>query len=81
MVKVIFDGKTYVEQDVNSITMTTQKCSCGNALYIPLGAWVLGIVSDCSHCNKDYPKEQHCAALTQSYKEILSFEEGGVVEI
>lgn len=67
---VTFNGKSYVEQDVDNITMTTYTCSCGNEMHIPLGAVVVGLTTSCGHCtaNHGYPKEAHCASLTQGWE-------------
>lgn len=77
--KIIFNNKSAIEHNINNIVMTNKPCSCGNPMSIPLIARVLGLVEDCAHCGKDYPMEQHCLAVTQSYQSLI--EDGGVINL
>ena len=77
--KVIFNGKSAIEHNINNVIMSNKPCDCGNPMNVPLIARVLGIVTDCAHCGKDYPMEHHCAAVTESYLELI--EDGGIVDL
>jgi len=77
--KVIFNGKSAIENDINNIMMSNKPCACGNPMNMPLITRVLDIVTDCAHCGKDYPMEAHCNAVTQSYIELI--EDGGIVDL
>jgi hypothetical protein len=76
--KVTFNGQSYTEENVESVVMTDFTCTCGNPMYIPLGAVVLGLTTSCGHCTAKhgYPKEQHCAALTEGW--ITLIEDGDI---
>lgn len=76
---ITFNGKTYTELNNKLPRMINTKCECGNNLNVPIAVLVLGIVTDCAHCNKDYPAKQHCEALTESYKDLI--EEGGLISL
>ncbi len=76
---ITFEGKTYTELNNKMPRMINTKCKCGNSLNVPIGVLVLGIVTDCAHCGKNYPAKQHCAALTESYKDLI--EEGGDISL
>lgn len=71
--KVTFNCKTFVEKDVNNVEMTDFTCDCGNTMYVPLGAVVLGITTSCGHCTAThgYPKEQHCTSLTMGWTNLI----------
>ncbi len=77
--KVIFNGKSAIEPNVNKVMMSRKPCSCGNPMYVPTVARIVGIVTDCAHCGKDYPMEQHCKAVTQSYIDLI--EDGGIIDL
>ena len=64
---VTFNGNTYTEQDINNVVMVNHVCNCGNHMHVPQGAIAVGIVEDCAHCGKDYPEENHCQMLTESW--------------
>lgn len=70
---VTFNGNSYTEQDIENPTMTDFTCQCGNPMFIPLGAVVLGLTKDCAHCTAThgYPAETHCAALTQGWVSLI----------
>jgi hypothetical protein len=72
---ITFDGKTFTELNNKAPRMINKVCSCGNPLYIPVATLVLGLVTDCAHCGKDYPAKAHCNAITESYKGLI--EDGG----
>jgi hypothetical protein len=69
--EIRYAGKTYIEENNNNIKLIKVRCCCGNPLVIPLATKVLGLVTDCAHCNKDYPFTAHCQALITSYKDLI----------
>jgi hypothetical protein len=81
---ISFEGKSYTERDNKNPLMSNKSCACGNPMHIPQGAWELGIVTSCSHCDikkEDYvfPFKNHCNYITQSYLELI--EEGGDISL
>lgn len=74
-----FNGQTFTEASNINPVMTNNVCNCGNPMYVPLAVLVLGIVEDCAHCNKEYPFEAHCNAITQAYQELI--EDGGSINL
>lgn len=81
MTLVKYEGKEYNEPNPNQPVMTEFTCDCGNPMYIPLGAIVLGLTDSCNHCtaNHGYPKDRHCATITNGWIELIEDEE--VVEL
>jgi len=77
--KVIFNGKSAIEHNVNNVMMSKKPCSCGNPMNVPLVARVVGLVTDCAHCGKNYPMEAHCNTITESYKSLIK--DGGIVKL
>lgn len=71
--KVTFNGKTYIETDVNNVKMTDFYCECGNHMHIPLGAVELGLTTSCGHCTAThgYPEKEHCASLTMGWTGLI----------
>lgn len=76
---ISYEGKTFEEKDNSNVEMISTNCACGNELYVPLATIVLGLVSDCAHCGKNYPQENHCEAITESYKGLIEGE--SIVEL
>lgn len=72
--KITFDGNTYTELDNTNPVMEKFICECGNELYIPLAAVVLGITTDCGHCTTTLASN-HELAITTSYLELIEGEE------
>lgn len=70
---VTYNNNVYIEQDVNNVVMTNFTCECGNEMHIPLGAVELGLTTTCGHCtaNHGYPKDQHCASVTNGWTELV----------
>jgi len=71
--KVTFNSQEYTEHNIDNVKMTNFTCDCGNPMYIPLGAIVLGLTTSCNHCtaNNGYPMENHCASITEGWKSLI----------
>lgn len=68
-----YSRKTFIELDNNNPRMISTKCKkCSNPLHVPIGVIVLGLVTDCGHCGKNYPAQAHCEAITSSYLGLIA---------
>lgn len=76
---VRYNNTEYTELDINNVVMTHHTCTCGNHMYVPLGAIQVGMVDTCSHCGTDYPEDNHCAAITEGWVGLI--EDGGIVDL
>lgn len=71
---ITYQGKKFTEIDNTNVKLIKARCKCGNELIIPLACAVLRIVKSCNHCHVSYPQHNHCAAITESYKDLIEGE-------